>query len=110
MTLLDEVKDFYINIFALEIGSRPNLRKAGYWLYHQELAVLHLFASEEHQVGKSHGCLDHIAFEMDDIQAFKQKLKEQQVDYREMQLPNSQTTQLFFYDPAGVKLEVLFKG
>ena len=40
--LLEEVKHFYLNVIGLEEGFRPDVPIHGYWLYLEELPVLHL--------------------------------------------------------------------
>ena len=44
--LMEETKDFYVDIVGLTIGFRPDFDDHGYWLYAGDSAIVHLSPSE----------------------------------------------------------------
>jgi catechol 2,3-dioxygenase-like lactoylglutathione lyase family enzyme len=54
------------------------------------------------------GCLDHVAFNCSDIDAFKAKLREMGVPFKEVPTLVPGAVQLNVYDPNGIKVEMTF--
>ncbi len=108
--LLVETKNFYENIFDLIEGFRPKLARHGYWLYHQEKAVLHIFETKELLPKNSKSYLDHIAFTLTNIHAFVERLNQYNVSFRTIVNQETQVTQLFIFDTVGVKIECIFQN
>ena len=115
-TLLAQTCQFYCQLFELQVGARPNFQRAGFWLYraddisqNKSQAIIHLTASDKHQLPIANSYLDHIAFNMHDIEAFKLRLDKMDIPYHQQLVPDTHTTQLFFTDPAGIKLEAIFE-
>ena len=103
--LLQQVRDFYCQVLGLEQGARPPFDSQGYWLYAGSHPVLHLSETDtEHPEGT--GYLDHVAFGVDDPQPIIDALEAQCVPYRTYRVPGKETMQVFFSDPAGIKVEV----
>lgn len=109
IALLEKTKCFYEDVFDLKAGFRPKLSRNGYWLYYQDKAVLHLFENENTYDDFPKNYLDHIAFQMPDIDDMKQRLADFNIEYRESINNEIHLTQLFFHDPSGVKIECIFK-
>ena len=107
--LLIPTKIFYEQIFGLTAGFRPNLSRAGYWMYYQQQAVLHLFERNTELEGERKSYLDHIAFQLTDIEGFKAKLNLHNIAFRTLINNEINITQLFIFDPAGVKIECIFQ-
>ena len=106
--LLVETKDFYCNVLGLVEGYRPEFQKRGFWLYAGDQALIHLFESESHTATDNRGYLDHVAFSHKDIDAFVQALRSSKVIFNTSYISSLNLTQVFLYDPAGIKLEVNF--
>ena len=106
--LIADTKAFYENIFDLRAGNRPTLSRPGYWLYYQDKPLLHLFERPAALTGERQSYLDHVAFQLKDIVAFKQRLAEHDIPYRSIINNEIHITQLFIFDPAGVKIECIF--
>lgn len=104
--LLEIVKDFYVNLFELEVGFRPDFSNQGYWLYFDNKPIVHLTQDE----GREHalGALDHIAFSLTGLKAFTLKLDALGVEYHVQEVRQIGIHQVFFHDPSGIKLEVNF--
>lgn len=106
--LLEDVKRFYQQVFALEEGFRPNFSDHGYWLYHGEQPIIHLSQNDERHAESKPGYLDHLAFRLTGIHDFLRTLTALNVPYRVKPVPQLNMQQVFLYDPTGIKLEVNF--
>ncbi|MFD2167860.1 VOC family protein [Thalassotalea euphylliae] len=109
MAKLEQVKEFYCQLFSLKVGKRPTFQRAGYWLYHDNQAVLHLTTDDNRGAINQSSYFDHIAFNMNNVDDFKTKLNLLSIEYVEKHVPGTRKIQLFFNDPVGLKLEVLFE-
>ena len=109
--LMEETKDFYVDVVGLEIGFRPEFGDHGYWLYAGDTAIVHLSPSESDSAARTNpdgmgNGLDHIglfAAGLDDMQA---TLARKSVEYRTNLVSGGKILQVFFYDPNGVLVEL----
>lgn len=106
--LLAQEKAFFCQVFELEVGFRPSFSRAGFWLYANDKALVHLTESDQHRASSKEDCLDHIAFQMTGLTRLLQTLKALNVDYQTDCLAEIGMTQVFFTSPAGVGLEANF--
>ncbi len=107
--LMEEVRAFYETVVGLQVGPRP-LSSFGYWLYAGKWDVLHLSEErpgENRRVG-SDLTFDHVALEASDWTAHLRILKDAGVAFTESVVPVSGRRQLFFRDPAGNGVELIF--
>jgi len=107
---LSKVKKFYINVLGFKEGFRPKISGAGQWLYAGSNAIIHLSEDESRAARKEQDFLDHIAMRCVGVNEFAQKLNELSIEFRPASIPEIDLTQLFFKDPAGVTIELNFKG
>lgn len=108
--LLARVRDFYTHILDLEEGARPAFSSPGYWLYAGEDPVIHLSEKNRQPDDGNGACLDHVAFRGHAPQALISRLESAGIDYHRNHVPELDLLQLFFRDPAGVRIEINFKG
>lgn len=108
--VLDKDKDFLCEIFPLTEGFRPNLSHHGYWLYWSDDALFHLSESDNHHANETPGYLDHVAFQLEGLNAFVGTLNRLNVDYDIKQQSQIAITQVFLSLPSGLKIEVTFKN
>ena len=106
MDLLDDVRDFYVNVLGLEEGFRPQLAHPGYWLYAGDKAIIHLIESHTHHRAEHSGHLDHIALKANDAEAMEHRLRANGVEYHKATIDDIGVTQFFFHDPAGTQIEI----
>lgn len=108
--LLDELRDFYVRVVGLELGSRPPFASFGYWLYAGPNAVLHLSlaSSGERHERNVPGTFDHVAFACTDMQKFETRLRDLGIAYETDEVPLTGQRQIFFNDPAGNGIELNF--
>jgi len=110
--IIEKLKNFYIEIVGLKLGHRPPFKNGGYWLYAYDKDVLHLSFSKNDITNELHvsSTFDHMAFtaenEMDHINV----LKENNIDFITREVPEIGTRQIFFKDPAGNGIELIFSN
>ncbi len=108
--LMEQMREFYEAAVGLKVGQRPPFNSAGYWLYAGEKDILHL--AEEAPLDKrrkgSDLTFDHVALETSDWPEHRRRLEQQGVEYRESTVPGTGRRQVFFRDPAGNGIELIF--
>ena len=111
--LMEETKDFYVDVVGLAIGHRPPFDMPGYWLYGGDEAIVHLSPSKPDSPprtdpeGMGNG-LDHIGLFAAGLGDFKANLKKRGVEYDQRLVADGKVLQLFIYDPNGVLVEIGF--
>jgi catechol 2,3-dioxygenase-like lactoylglutathione lyase family enzyme len=111
---LKAIRDFYVNVIGLTEGARPYFKFPGYWLYGgAEAAILHLAATLPEQADgispdKPTGQFDHIALKASDATSARARLNSAGVPFDERPVPGWRMHQIFFKDPAGLKVELTF--
>ena len=110
--MIETLKDFYINIVGLKLGHRPPFKSKGYWLYAKEKDVLHLSSSKDDikNLIDVSSTLDHVSFSAIDKIFFITVLRKNNIIFKERFIPEIEIEQLFFKDPAGNGIELIFKG
>ena len=108
--LLEATRDFYCEALELEVGPRPDFGIPGYWLYGGGCAIIHLIESDAHHRAAAPHHLDHVAFEMHGLEAYKERLQRLGVSYSENHLPDFNISQVFCEDPCGIRVEANFRG
>lgn len=118
---IDATREFYIEVLGLSDGFRADLGFPGYWLYLNEIPVLHIaewetYTAHSHQLGipvtsraKGTGSFDHIAFNGSDADEMIGRLQKYKIPYDRNDVPVAGLVQLFINDPNGVKIELNFR-
>jgi len=109
--MIETLKDFYINILGLKLGYRPPFKSKGYWLYAKEQDVLHLSSSKDNikNLINVNSTLDHVSFSASDKSFFMETLEKNNIFFKERYISEINVDQLFFKDPAGNGIELIFK-
>ena len=103
---LDEVRDFYCAILALQVGERPSFSSQGYWLYSEGQALVHLSVTEMRPPALTGTHLDHVAFKSDDLEKVRGRLRAAGIGFEENTVSETGLRQVFFLDPVGNGVEV----
>lgn len=109
--LMEETKDFYIDIVGLTIGFRPEFGDHGYWLYAGDTAIVHLSPSEAdspvrtNPEGMGNG-LDHIGLFAAGVDDMKATLAKRGIKYHTNLVSGGNILQVFISDPNGVIVEL----
>lgn len=109
-SLMADVADFYVTVVGLEIGKRPAFKSHGLWLYADGQDLLHLTEEEEgdQRTAGSHLTFDHVAIECSDWSEYERRLCENNVRFQIDYVPNTGVRQVFFRDPVGNGVELIF--
>ena len=110
--IIEKLKNFYIEIVGLKLGHRPPFKNGGYWLYANDKDVLHLSFSKNDITNELHvsSTFDHMAFTAENEVDHIKILKENNIDYIIREVPEIGTRQIFFKDPAGNGIELIFSN
>jgi catechol 2,3-dioxygenase-like lactoylglutathione lyase family enzyme len=115
---IDATRDFWCRTLGLEQGERPALAFPGYWLYADGRPCVHIAdRARYHAHAETIGLpapasgapgerIDHIAFSETDYAAASARLAHEHVEPVRNEVPGAGLRQLFFADPAGVRIEV----
>ena len=104
---LAQTVSFYKEILQLEEGYRPPLKFPGAWLYVDGAAVLHIIAGRPLPEDRA-GVLDHMAFSATGLASVVENLNSRGIEYTLRRQNESNTWQLFCFDPSGAKVELDF--
>ena len=107
---LTKVVDFYVNVLGFAVGERPPFNSSGVWLYAGGQPIVHLVEAgpEERSASHGKGAIDHVALSCADFDGSLRRLQAAGIEYDERRVPERPMRQLFFEDPAGVMMELLF--
>ena len=110
---MEETKDFYVEKLGLEIGFRPPLDEHGYWLYADDIAIVHLSYSQDGEARRTHAesmgdGLDHIGLDAEGFDAMLGHLRRNGIRYNKRLVGGGTIAQIFFYDPNGVLVELAY--
>ena len=110
--IIEKLKNFYIEIVGLKLGHRPPFKNGGYWLYANEKDVLHLSFSKNGIANELNvsSTFDHMAFTAENEIDHIIVLKENNIDFITREVPEIGTRQIFFKDPAGNGIELIFSN
>jgi len=108
--VVEVLKDFYIEVVGLKLGERPPFKNQGYWLYANQKDVLHLSFSKNNVINELNvsSTFDHMAFTAENENNFINLLKQKNIDFSIREVPEIGTRQVFFKDPAGNGIELIF--
>jgi len=107
---VEVLKNFYIEIVGLELGHRPPFKNGGYWLYANNKDVLHLSFSKNDIVNELNvnSTFDHMAFTCNNESKYVDLLTTKKIQFVTREVPEIGTRQIFFKDPAGNGIELIF--
>ena len=105
---IDDVVKFYNDILELKPGPRPNFSSEGTWLYIGNHPYVHLTVDESATIPEKNNHLNHIAFHCTGLDIYLKRLKAANITFTDAYLPDMDMTQLFFFDPAGIQIELNF--
>jgi catechol 2,3-dioxygenase-like lactoylglutathione lyase family enzyme len=111
--LLEQVRDFYVDVLGLTVGDRPDFARKGFWLYAEDKPIVHLIVCHDQDVradGKAApSFIDHIAFTCKGLDKVIERLKGLGIVYRVTEVPSRGQVQILFRDPVGMGIEMNFE-
>ncbi|MDC0423489.1 diguanylate cyclase [Methylophilaceae bacterium] len=107
---MSTLKDFYINVVGLSLGKRPPFKSKGFWLNAKGKDVLHLSSTKNNDIKDHHvnSTFDHMAFSASNMPHYEKILTDNNIKYSYREVPEIGTKQLFFKDPVGNGIELIF--
>ena len=108
--MMEILKNFYIEVVGLEMGTRPPFKSNGFWLNAGKKDVLHLSETKKNDENPVNikNTFDHMAFTAVDKDKYIKILKEREIEFYLRSVPEIGTEQIFFKDPAGNGIELIF--
>jgi catechol 2,3-dioxygenase-like lactoylglutathione lyase family enzyme len=108
---LERSRRFYAEILGLEDGYRPQFGRNGAWMYLGDQPIVHISTSRSPVPpnGKT-DAFDHFALWTKDIEHYRNLLKTHGIKFAEFGVPETLQYQLFFKDPDGTEIELIFSG
>ncbi|HEY0297302.1 MAG TPA: VOC family protein [Bordetella sp.] len=104
---LDRTRRFYKEILGLEDGPRPPFQRKGAWMYLDGRPVIHLSTGRT-PLTRSSDSFDHVAFYCRELSVFRERLRLHALHYEAYRVPAQNMYQLFFRDPDGTEIELIF--
>ena len=108
---LEETREFYEYYMDLKVGPRPDFAFGGYWMYVDDHPLVHISTRDPKGVEPTFDTdygFGHIAFDCKGFDRLKEKLHAKGVKYDERPTPDNTLMQVFFPDPNGVLVEMVF--
>ena len=118
---LAALRTFYTDAIGLTVGPRPPFQSVGTWLYAGSIAIIHLTQMNSGEtvapgspsalpesLEKRCSAFDHIALACTDLDDTLRRLNSHGVQYTRTEVPSIGEVQLFFRDPSGVAVELIF--
>ena len=107
---MHSLKEFYINIVGLTLGQRPPFKSKGFWLNAEGKDVLHLSSTKNNEKREHHvnSTFDHLAFSASNLKYYEEILNENNIPFTFREVPEIGTKQIFFKDPVGNGIELIF--
>lgn len=110
--LMAKVARFYVEVVGLTVGARPAFSSYGIWLYAQDKDVLHLseeMSNDKRRVGRDM-TFDHVALDCSNWPEHESRLLRAGIEFQIDHVPGTEMRQVFFQDPAGNGVELIFKS
>ena len=108
--VMEILKNFYIEIVGLKLGVRPPFKSNGYWLTAGNKDILHLSQTKKNDDNPVNikNTFDHMAFSAEDKDKYIKILNRSNIEFYLREVPEIGTEQIFFKDPAGNGIELIF--
>lgn len=101
----EAMRDFLVDVLGVYEGERPPFDFHGYWLYLDDVAVIHLMGERGRGIGGP-GWVDHVAFSPYDYDAKVAELEAKGHTFRTSVMPGTGLRQIFVQGPEGVRVEM----
>lgn len=108
-TDLEASRRFYTDVVGLKEGERPPFNRPGAWMYAGTRAVLHISTGRK-PVSQKTDPFNHMAFLASDLDGLRERLRAHQVPFEEFAVPDQALHQVFFNDPDGTQVEMVYSG
>lgn len=104
---LERTRRFYTEVLGFVDGPRPPFRRAGAWMYLGGQALIHISTGRA-PATRSSDAFDHVAFRWQGLADMRRLLTQRGLYFEEYAVPEQNMHQLFFRDPDGTEIELIF--
>jgi len=105
-----DVVAFYEQILGLQQGMRAVSKRNGAWLYCHDTAIIHLSVVQDPPYTGRDTHFNHVAMSCSGVVEWIRHLDYHHISYERDYRPSPEMSQLFFYDPVGIRIELNFAG
>jgi catechol 2,3-dioxygenase-like lactoylglutathione lyase family enzyme len=106
---LERARRFYADVVGLRDGPRPPFSRPGAWMYLGDQAVVHISTGRA-PVSRKSDAFDHVAFRAEGLEEVRARLTAHNIHFQEFGVPENNLHQVFFRDPDGTEIELIFGG
>ena len=108
-TDLERTRRFYADVLNLRDGERPPFSRPGAWMYLGDQPIVHISTARKPET-RSSDAFDHVAFRAEGLEQVRARLRERDIRFEEFGVPENDLHQIFFRDPDGTQIELIFAG
>jgi len=118
---IEKTREWYKRVLGLQDGPAPDFRFPVRWLYIGERDVIHIaeggagtsenrrrYLGQQSDEVKGSGAVDHIAFRCTGLKEMIERLRNENVVFRQRMVSDQGLYQLFMMDPNDIKIELNF--
>ncbi len=106
-TDLNRLEEWYGQVLGLKPGYRPPFKSTGRWLYAADIPMIHLLYVEDQQLADD-PTMEHFAMRAAGLKDFLNTLKEMNISYRTVRVPELRVFQIYLSDPDGNNMHIDF--
>ncbi len=107
---LPDMVIFYEHIIGLKQGMRAVSKRDGAWLYCGDTPIIHVSVVQEPPYQGADAIFNHVALTCSGVDACLQTLIHNNITHTIDFRSPPEMTQIFVYDPAGIRIELNFTG
>jgi len=107
---LADVVAFYEHIIGLKQGMRAASKRNGAWLYCGNAAIIHVSVVENPPYPGADTPFNHVALSCSGVDSCLETLARNAIPYTIDFRSPPEMTQIFVFDPAGIRIELNFTG
>ena len=104
---LQRLEEWYCQVLGLIPGYRPPFKSTGRWLYAGDIPMVHLLHIEGQKLAED-PTLEHFAMRASGLKGFLNRLKEMNISYRTVRVPELRVFQIYISDPDGNNMHIDF--
>jgi catechol-2,3-dioxygenase len=105
---LDRLEKWYCQVLGLKPGYRPPFKSTGRWLYAGDIPMVHLLYIKE-QKATEDPTMEHFAMRASGLKDFLNIIKEMNIPYRTVRVPELRAFQIYISDPDGNNMHIDFQ-
>lgn len=106
-TDIERLEEWYCKVLSLKSGYRPPFKSTGRWLYAGDIPMVHLLYIKDQKLTED-PTMEHFAMRAAGLEDFLNTLKEMNISYRTVRVPELRVFQIHTSDPDGNNMHIDF--